>query len=99
MQIHFKSPDHKTRFIDAVHRFGDIDHYSQLSSYYASALFILSCEDWLLQSSTRYINDDGINFPDIIENIHLSSGYTALVKLAHHLFNEVIPINLSDYGC
>jgi hypothetical protein len=96
---YWKSISHQERFLAAVPRIGKTwpERGGQFDTEYAAALYILTADSNTWSKAKDYVDRNGIDFEQMLEEVDFSSGYTRLVKLAWHLFNErgqLLPIEL-----
>ncbi len=94
--IFFTSEEHRHRFVEMIQQLSKAYH-GKYDPEYASALYILTADLWTWQAISDYVSRDGIDIEAILENIHLSSGYTTLIKLAGNLFNGNQDINPVEF--
>jgi len=87
--IFFKSGEHKARFLAAVQKLDKLWDGSKIDQEYGAALYILTIDQWTWESVQEYVSKSGIRFDLILENIHLSTGYAVLIKLAANLFGHL----------
>lgn len=85
--IFFTSLEHKQRWLAAMRAIGKI-YGGKLDPEYASALYILTADLDTWQQASRYVDRDGIDFEALLAEVHWSSGYGVLIRLAGNLFND-----------
>jgi hypothetical protein len=95
----WKSAYHQERFLAAVPRIGKTwpERGGQFDTEYAAALYILTADSGTWSKAEDYVDRDGIEFEQMLEEVDFSGGYARLIKLAWHLFNErgqLLPIEL-----
>ncbi|MGH2505875.1 MAG: hypothetical protein ACRDHZ_00410 [Ktedonobacteraceae bacterium] len=95
----WKSADHQEQFLAAVPQIGKTwpEQGGQFDTEYATALYILTADSATWSETENYVNRDGIEFEQMLEEVNFSGGYNRLIKLAWHLFNErgqLLPIEL-----
>lgn len=92
----FLSASHKTRFLQAMHDLGKVDH-DILDSEYGACLYILSADLGTWNAAQPYITRHGIRIDLLLKAIICSSGEEVLLLLAGNLFNgneHVDPVEL-----
>ncbi len=92
----FTSEEHRRRFVEIMQQLGKAYH-GKYDSEYASALYILTADLWTWKAVSDYVSRDSIEIEAILENIHFSSGYVTLIKLAGNLFNGNQDINPVEF--
>src|SRR5690349_20065233 len=85
--IFFKKPDHKQRFVAAMHAIGKI-YRGAYDSEYGAALYVLTADVSIWQKTRDYVSRHGIDFEALLEELDWSGGYRALLQWAANLFNE-----------
>lgn len=92
-----KFKPHKDRFLQAMTGIGKV-YGGKLDPEYAAALYLLTANGGLWHKVESYVDRDGIDFAEILENVDLSGGESVLVKFAGNLFNpdatHIDPIEL-----
>lgn len=87
MSMFFASDAHKQHFTGAIQKLERINRDGKIDAEYGAALYILTADAPTWEKAQDYIDDDGIDLAAMLREIHLSSGYSVLVKLAGNLFN------------
>ena len=82
----FRSAGHKSRFVTAMQQLGKHDA-GKLDPEYASAVYILTSDDFTWEKASGYVSRRGILFDDLLDEVDFSSGYRILIQLAGNLFN------------
>ena len=85
--IFFKSPEHQTRFIEAMQAIGKLVNDGRFDPEYSAALYILTSGLSMWEKTSGYVTRHGINFDTILEEVDFGGGHTRLVRLAGNLFN------------
>ncbi len=96
MNIIFKSPEHRTRFLKSMHHLGKIET-GWFDPEYGAALYILTAHTSLWQKAQHYISPYGIDIESMLRKVDFSSGYRYLVELAGNLFNGTIQSSPVDW--
>lgn len=82
----FTEERHMRRFSHLADRTGGkADHSTQ----YMMACFMLSAIGSIYRRAVRYVDSDGINFPEMLSNEPFSSGESTYVRAAWDLFGCV----------
>lgn len=63
---------------------------------YAMAFYIMSSDSIIRDSSLKYINDIGIDFPTMLQNPYLQLRQIYLLKIAWNLFNGGTTIDIRE---
>lgn len=86
---HWKSDAHEERFLAAVPQIGKTwpEQGGQFDTEYATAIYILTADAVTWDKAESYVDRDGIEFEQMLEEVDFSGGYARLIKLAWHLFN------------
>lgn len=85
--ITFKSEEHENRFLAAMQALGKI-YAGKLDPEYASALYIICADLGTWNKAQGYIDREGIDFEEMLQKVDFSGGYSVLILLAGHLFNN-----------
>jgi hypothetical protein len=96
---YWKSIYHQERFLEVVPRLGKTwpEQGGQFDTEYATALYVLTADSSTWSMAKNYIDRDGIDFEQMLEEVDFSGGYACLIKFDWHLFNErgsLLPIEL-----
>lgn len=84
--ILFTEEKHMQRFFKLTDKTGGkADHSNQ----YMVACFLLSAIGSIYHRAARYVDSDGINFPEMLNNESFSSGESTYVRAAWDLFGCV----------
>lgn len=101
MKLFFNDQIHKDELRELLVKYGRVNSKThKVDRYYLSAFYILTSDSELRRKCLGFINEDGIDFEEMMKRNDFSSGYLVLIKLAFHLFNEeiaVTPIDIIDY--
>ena len=90
----FKSEAHKQRFLEAVQ---SKVYGGKLDQEYSAALYILTATGGTWERASKYVSRDGIVLETMVKEVHLSSGYLTLIKLAGNLFNGRLHVDPLDF--
>lgn len=94
--IFFKSPEHKTRFVEVMRRIKRIYNGARYDAEYGAAVYIFTSDDNMWSKAEQYVTHDRIDIEEMLEKQDWSGGYRRLVKLAGSLFNGDIQVDISD---
>jgi hypothetical protein len=87
MNIFFKSPEHKERFVTTIQSIGKV-YDGRIDTEYGSAIYILTEGSTTWSKACDYIKQHGIDFEAMQKEMDWSSGYSILVRLASNLFGN-----------
>lgn len=85
--LFFTSPEHKARFLSAMHALGKV-YDGKLDPEYGAALYILTSSAATWQRASGYVDRDGIDFEVLLAEVDFSGAYSQLIRLAGNLFND-----------
>ena len=92
--FYFSSPEHLERFKSVLEAIGKtwIDRYDhnavKVQEEYACAVYVLTSSLGTWERASSYVSSGGIQFPELLEEVHWSGGYLNLLRWAANLFNE-----------
>ena len=87
MGIFFKSSRHKERFEHVMREIDKIDG-TTFDREYASLVYLLTAHLGIWDRAEEYVSSSGIRVPDLLDEVHFSSGEATLIKWGGNLFNE-----------
>ncbi len=96
MDIFFKSPEHKQRFLAVMQTMGKV-YDGKIDQEYGAALYVLSADLDTWQQAQTYVRREGIDFEALLAEGEFSGGYSVLIKWASNLFNgntHIDPVEL-----
>ncbi len=89
MDIFFKSVPHKERFERIMREIDKIDG-TTFDREYASLVYLLTAHIGIWERAEEYVSSSGIRVPDMLEEVHFSSGEVTLIQWGGNLFNETM---------
>ena len=95
--IHYTDQIHKDTLLFQLKRLDKIRPTGTIDREYLSALYIITSDDELRCKCLPFVDNEGIDFNEILEKQDFSGGYNPLIRLASNLFNEnygVTPMEL-----
>ena len=92
--MYFKSVAHKERFLAVLQQSGKaLYDGGKIDQEYGTALYVLTSSSGMWEKAHGYVNRSSIDIPTMLEEVHLSGGYTVLVQLAGNLFNSQVHVD------
>nr|DAL85280.1 MAG TPA: Protein of unknown function (DUF2538) [Caudoviricetes sp.] len=89
---------HRARFEDALRASGALKTDGKISAYYGASLYLLTGLTGAWPRLSQYVELGCIDFPEILDNVVLSSGERLIVQLAGNFYNggfwEASPLDL-----
>ncbi|WP_195985399.1 hypothetical protein [Clostridium sp. D33t1_170424_F3] len=78
---------HKERFEDALRASGALKEDGKIEAYYGASLYLLTALTGAWARLARYVEPGCIDFPEMLDNVVLSSGEEIIVRLAGNFYN------------
>lgn len=93
----YENSDHRKRVLELLKKYNKIyaKYDNEVDLEYYPAYYLLSL-DMLKDKTIKYIDEDGIDFDQMLHNEDFSTSQELIIKLAQHLFNRGTDVSIVD---